>query len=296
MLALPPGLDPDLLRSFVLIAEGASVTRAAQRVGRTQSAISMQMRRLEELLGRPLLVRGPRGFAVTPHGAWLLERARPWLSMHDEMLANFRAPEVAGPVRLGTPDDYVMTWLPEILARFAESYPAVEIEVVCAPSSELLERLERDDLDLTLYSGGNDLRGRKGLPLWRGPLRWVGSATHAVQRQMPLRLSLAGQDCVWRHAATAALDAAGVPWRMAYSSNSQLGTHAVVAAGLAVTVGLTGPLSPGLRVLDASDGLPALPEFEIALSQSSGTPAATALERHIIGSFRQEAGGLPGPA
>lgn len=296
MLALPPGLDPDLLRSFVLIAEGASVTRAAQRVGRTQSAVSMQMRRLEELLGRPLLARGPRGFTLTPHGAWLLERARPWLSMHDEILTNFRAPEVAGPVRLGTPDDYVMIWLPQILARFAESYPAVEIEVVCAPSNELLERLEQGELDLTIYSGGNELRGQKGLPLWRGPLHWVGPAAHAVHRQMPLRLSLAGQDCVWRRAATAALDAAGVPWRMTYSSGSQLGTHAVVVAGLAITVGLAGPLPPGLRVLDASDGLPPLPEFEIALSGSSGTPAAAALERHIIESFRQEAGGLPGPA
>jgi len=292
MLALPPGLDPDLLRSFVLIAEGASVTRAAQRVGRTQSAVSMQMRRLEEILGRPLLVRGPRGFALTPHGTWLLERARPWLSMHDEILASFRSPEVAGPVRLGTPDDYVMTWLPEILARFAESHPAVEVEVVCAPSTELLMRLEREELDLTLYSAGNE-RGQAGLPLWRGPLHWVGPVAHAVHRQMPLRLSVAQPDCIWRRAATAALDAAGLPWRVTYTSSSQMGTHAVVLAGLAITVGLAGPLPPGLRVLDASDGLPPLPEFEIALAQGSDSRAARALERHIIESFRCEAGGLP---
>ncbi|MCI0755261.1 LysR substrate-binding domain-containing protein [Teichococcus vastitatis] len=293
MLSLPPGLDPDLLRSFVLIADGASVTRAAQRVGRTQSAVSMQMRRLEEALGRPLLVRGPRGFALTPHGTWLLDRARPWLSMHDEIVANFRAQEVSGPVRLGTPDDYAMGWLPEILARFAEVHPAVEIEVVCAPSSELLTRLEHEELDLTLYSAGNELRGQEGVPLWRGPLLWVGSVAHSVHRQMPLRLSVAQSSCVWRAAATAALDAAGLPWRVTYSSSSQLGTHAVVLAGLAITVGLEGPLPPGLRVLSAADGLPPLPEFQIALAEGSGSAAAKAMARHIIDSFRREEGGLP---
>ncbi|MFC3124854.1 LysR substrate-binding domain-containing protein [Pseudoroseomonas globiformis] len=294
MLSLPPGLDPDLLRSFVLIADGASVTRAAQRVGRTQSAVSMQMRRLEELLGQPLLVRGPRGFAVTPHGAWLLERARPWLYMHDEIVANFRATEVSGPVRLGTPDDYAMGWLPDILARFAETHPAVEIEVVCAPSTELLTRLEAEDLDLTLYSAGNELRsGMEGTSLWHGPLRWVGPVAHAVHRQMPLRLSLARGNCVWSRAATAALDQAGLPWRVTYSSSSQLGTHAVVMAGLAITVGLEGPLPAGLKVLTTEDGLPALPEFRIALARGADSPAAHAMERHIIDSFRHEDGGLP---
>lgn len=296
MLALPPGLDPDLLRSFVLIAEGASVTRAAQRVGRTQSAVSMQMRRLEDLLGQPLLVRGPRGFSLTPHGAWLLERARPWLTMHDEMLANFRAPDIAGAVRLGTPDDYVLLWLPDILARFGESHPAAELEVICAPSTELLERMERGELDLTIYSAGNERGEVAGVPLWRGPLHWVGSAAHAVHRQTPLRLSLAPPSCVWRRAATAALDAAGMPWRVTYLSSAQMGTHAVVLAGLAITVGLAGPLPPGLRVLGPEEGLPPLPEFEIALAQRAETPGARALARHIIDSFRHEPGGLPNHA
>jgi DNA-binding transcriptional LysR family regulator len=291
MLALPPGLDPDLLRSFVLIADGSSVTRAAQRVGRTQSAVSMQMRRLEDALGQPLLVRGNRGFALTPHGSWLLDRVRPWLAMHDEILANFRSPDVSGHVRLGTPDDYVLIWLPEILARFAESHPAVEMEVICAPSTELLQRLERGELDLTLISAGN---GEKdGVTLWRGPLYWVGSSAHAVHRLSPLRLSLAQQSCVWRRAATEALDAAGTPWRVTYSSSSQMGTHAVVLAGLAITVGLAAPLPPGLRVLGEADGLPALPEFEIALASGNDTAVAQALERHIIDSFRHEPGGLP---
>lgn len=133
MLALPPGLDPDLLRSFVLIADGGSFTRAAQAVGRTQSAVSMQIRRLEDLLGHPLLLRGARGVEPTPHGAWLLDRARRLLAMHDEIVSTFRAPAMAGTVRLGTPDDYALRYLPGILARFAETHPAVEVEVTCAP-------------------------------------------------------------------------------------------------------------------------------------------------------------------
>src|SRR5919199_1676759 len=155
MLAIPNGLDPDLLRSFVLIAEGGSFTRAAQVVGRTQSAVSMQIRRLEEILGQSLLLRGARGVEPTRHGLWLLERARRLLALHDEIHSTFRQPAVAGAVRLGTPDDYAMRWLPGILARFAGSHPAVEVEVTCAPSHELVARLAEGELDLTLLSEGN---------------------------------------------------------------------------------------------------------------------------------------------
>ncbi|HYZ34438.1 MAG TPA: LysR substrate-binding domain-containing protein [Crenalkalicoccus sp.] len=279
---LPPGLDPDLLRSFVLIVEGGSFTRAAQAVGRTQSAVSMQIRRLEETLGQPLLRRGPRGVEPTPHGRWLHERARQLLALNDEILASFRTPEVAGAVRLGSPDDYALGWLPGILARFSETHPAVEVEVVCAPSHELAERLVDDELDLTLLSGGNEPPGHVGRTLWRGPLAWIGSALHATAARTPLPLALARPGCLWHRAATAALDAAGIPWRMAYTSTSQAGTLAPTLAGLAVTVGLPGPLPPGLRMLGPAEGLPALPEFTIELLMGRVTPVGTALARHIL--------------
>ncbi len=298
MLAIPNGLDPDLLRSFVLIAEGGSFTRAAQVVGRTQSAVSMQIRRLEETLGKPLLHRGARGVEPTPHGVWLLERARRLLAMHDEILASFRSPEVAGSVRLGSPDDYALRWLPGILAGFAESHPAVEVEVVCAPSNELADRLVRGDVDLTLLSGGNEPPGMVGRTLWRGGLLWIGSARHATHRRTPLPLALAQTRCVWRRAATAALDAAGIAWRTAYVSASQAGTLAPALAGLAVTVGMAGPLPAGLRPLGAEEGLPGLPEFTIELlSGPERTPVCEALAQHIEESFRREAAleGTPRP-
>ena len=270
MLAIPPGIDPDLLRSFVLIAEGGSFTRAANAVGRTQSAISMQIRRLEETLGQSLLLRGPRGVETTAHGAWLLERAKRLLAMHDEIFATFRSPTVSGTVRLGTPDDYALRWLPGILARFAEVHPAVEVVVTCAPSNELVERLERDEIDLTLLSGGNERAGMVGQPLWQAGLRWIGSSSHAAHRRSPMPLATAQPSCVWHRAAVRALDAAEIPWRVAYTSTSQAGTLAPALAGLAVTIGLPGPLPSGLRFLGPEDGMPPLPDFAIVLVTNGG--------------------------
>ena len=290
MLAIPPGIDPDLLRSFVLIAEGGSFTRAANAVGRTQSAVSMQIRRLEETLGQPLLLRGPRGVETTPHGAWLLERARRLLAMHDEIFATFRTPAVAGTVRLGTPDDYALRWLPGILARFAEVHPAVEVVVTCAPSNELVERLNRDEIDLTLLSGGNEPAGAAGETLWQAGLRCIGSSAHATHRRSPLPLATAQPRCVWHRAAVRALDGAGIAWRVAYTSTSQTGTLAPALAGLAVTIGLPGPLPQGLRFLGIEDGLPPLPDFSIILlrGQTNG-PVVETLAQAIRGGFAEAA-------
>lgn len=284
------GLDPDLLRAFVLIAEGGSFTRAADRLGRTQSAVSMQIRRLEETLGQPLLLRGPRGVETTPHGAWLLERARRLLAMHDEIVATFRAPAVAGTVRLGTPDDYALRWLPGILARFAEVHPAVEVVVTCAPSNELVERLDNDEIDLTLLSAGNEGPGMSGHTLWQAGLRWIGSATHATHRRAPVPLALAQPRCVWRRAAVRALEEAGMPSRVAYTSTSQTGTLAPALAGLAVTVALPGPLPPGLRFLGPEDGMPPLPDFAIILLRgAAGGPVVETLAQAIRAGFAEAA-------
>lgn len=290
MLAIPPGIDPDLLRSFVLIAEGGSFTRAASAVGRTQSAVSMQIRRLEETLGQPLLLRGPRGVETTPHGAWLLDRARRLLAMHDEIVTTFRTPAVSGTVRLGTPDDYALRWLPGILARFAEVHPAVEVEVTCAPSNELVQRLEDDEIDLTLLSGGNERPGMLGQPLWRAGLRWIGSTQHATHRRSPIPLATAQPRCVWHRAAVKALDEAGLPWRVAYTSTSQAGTLAPALAGLAVTIGLPGPLPSGLRFLGAEDGMPSLPDFAILLFTGAGSsPVVETLAEAIRAGFAEAA-------
>ena len=289
----PVTLDPDLLRAFVLIAEGASFTRAAAMVGRTQSAVSMQVKRLEETLGQPVLMRGKGGATeLTAHGHFLLSRARQVLALNDEIVAAFRQPTVAGVVRLGTPDDYALSFLPPVLKRFAESHPAVEVEVTCASSSDLVPRMRAGELDLTLISDGHEPRGWETVPLWRGPLQWITSVRHAPHRRSPLPLALARGNCVWRAAALAGLDRAGVPYRIAYTSATQVGTHAPVVAGLAVTVSALSWLPDSLRPLRPDEAPCALPEFGIRLlrARHGDNPVADALAAHIISCFETDRG------
>ena len=290
IMPLPAALDPDLLRSFVLIAEGRSFTDAAALVGRTQSAVSMQVKRLEEVLGQPLLYRGKGGTPeLTPHGRYLLEQARQILAMHDEVMATFRAPPLSGTVRLGSPDDYALAYLPAILKRFAETHPAVQVDVRCSPSGELQRGLKAGELDLTLLSDGHQPAEWPVTELWRGPLVWVTSSRFAPHRQDPLPLALAaGHGCDWADAAIHALEAAGRRYRIAYTSASQIGTHAPVVAGLAVTVSTLSWVPEGLRPLRADEGLPKLPDYGILMlkARRPRQPLTDALESHIRQGFR----------
>src|SRR6202042_1019920 len=300
-MSLPQAMDNDLLRAFVLIAEGHSFTQAAAHVGRTQSAVSMQVKRLEEMLGQPVLSRGKGGAVeLTPHGQYLLARARQILALNDEVLTTFRAPQIAGTVRLGTPDDYAFAYLPPILKRFAETHPAVQVDVVCSPSGELMRRLKADEIDLTLISDGHQPSGWPSVQLWRGPLVWVTSTRFAPHRQDPLPLALAdrapflarGQDCEWAGAAVRALEEAGRRYRVAYTSASQIGTHAPVLAGLAITVSTLSWLPDGLRAMRPEEGLPRLPEFGILLAKGKrpSQPVTDALAAHIEESFLLDTG------
>ena len=288
MLTIPPGLDPDILRAFVMIAEGSSVTRAAERVGRTQSAVSMQMRRLEDMLGTPLLARGARGLAPTTKGIWLAERARTLLSLHDEIHANFRAEPLIGQVRLGTPDDYALQWLPRILAGFAETHPRIEVDVVCSNSENLARQVDEGELDLTLLTEGH--REVVGEEMWRGPLRWVGPAGGNLHRRDPLPLALAQPGCTWRKLALEVLGRAGRPARVTYNSATQTGCFAVALAGLAITVSTPSRLPPGLVWLGAAEELPALPDIGIELHRPPGAagPAVEALAAAIRAGFARQ--------
>jgi DNA-binding transcriptional LysR family regulator len=287
----PASLDPDLLRTFVFIAQEGSFTRAAARVGRTQSAVSMQMQRLEALLGKPVLFRGKGGaVSLTSHGQYLLSRSREMLALNDEIWTSFRAPEVHGAVRLGAPDDYALRYLPQILMRFAESHPAVEVDVLCLPSSELIKKLRDGELDLSLVSEGHEPAHWPSVPLWRGPLSWITSDRHTPHRKTPLPIAIAHDGCSWRSAAINALDQAGLRYRIAYSSATQIGTHAPVMAGLAVTISTISWLPEGLRLVRPDEGLPSLPDYGILLMQARAPrqPVTDALARYITDTFRTE--------
>ena len=291
-MSLPTGLDSELLRAFVFVAEDRSFTRAGQRVGRTQAAISMQMQKLEAQLGEVLFSRGRgEGVELTPHGVFLLGRAREMLAINDGIWSAFKAPAVSGIVRLGTPDDYALQFLPDALRRFAESHPAVEVEVVCAPSDELVERLKTGRLDLSLVSEGQEPKRWPAETLMRGPLVWITSERFSPHKQDPLPLALAEHDCAWRRVAVRALEKTGRRYRIAYTSSSATGTMVPVIAGLAVTCGASFPLPAGTRILHPSEeNLTELPEFAVLMlkAKNPAQPVTDRLAAHITEATTRE--------
>jgi DNA-binding transcriptional LysR family regulator len=290
-MAIPSGLDPDLLRAFAFIAEEGSFTRAAERVGRTQSAVSMQVQRLEATLGQKVLHRSKGGTVqLTAHGKYLLDRSRELLALNDEIWNTFRTPEVHGTVRLGTPDDYALRYLPQVLRRFADSHPAVEVEVQCAPSSIVVEMLRAGELDLTLCTEGMEPRNWPAMQLWRGPLTWISSIRHAPHRLDPLPLAVASEPCAWRSMAVRALETQHRRWRIAYTSATLAGTHAPVLAGLALTVSNLAWLPEGLREVGPEEGMPLLGDAGILLlkARAPRQPVTDVLAAHVAETFCQE--------
>ena len=277
-------IDTELLRSFVAIADHGGFTRAADVVNRTQSAISMQMKRLEEdVLERRLFERDGRQVRLTPEGQVLLGYARRILKLHGEVITTLRQPHMVGAVRIGTPDDYVMRFLPGILSRFAQSYPLVQVEVHCESSSQLLQR---QDLDLTIVTRkpGDEI----GQLLRQDPMVWVEAPGFDVHEHRPLPLAVFNSECFCRAWACNALDAQEIDYRIAYTSPSLAALMAVVGAGLAISAQVQSVIPPELRILGAAEGLPRLPQSSIVLLRNphSSSPVSETLAEHIVEGFR----------
>lgn len=280
-------LDLDQLRTFVAIAEAGSFTRAAEVVHKTQSAVSMQMRRLEERIGKTIFARDGRMSKLTEDGERLLGYARRMVRLSDETLAAFDETELTGTVRLGTPDDYADRFLPEILARFARSNPRVEVSVVCEQSTMLMEMARRAEIDLAIVTncGGSEVEVVR-----QEPLLWVASASHHVEEEDVLPLAMSRPPCIWRTAGLEGLSAIGRKYRVLYTSGNSTAISAAVQAGLAITVLAESALRPGMRVLSEADGFPRLPACEIGMVRSWSRPALTSatvdkLAEHIVSSL-----------
>jgi len=280
-------LDLDQLRTFLAIADTGSFTRAAEIVHKTQSAVSMQMRRLEERVGKPIFLRDGRQSRLTEEGERLVHFANRMVKLNDETLSAFDDTELAGRVRLGTPDDYADRFLPEILARFSRSNPRSEVTVVCAPTPLLIDALRTRELDVAIVTHIPDRRPGMGEVVRREPLLWVSSARHAVHEEDPLPLGLGRPTCDWRAAAVAALEEVRRPHKVLFASWNSTGVGAAVLAGLAVSVLPESAVRPGMRVLSESDGFPRLPMCEIALARSwlDRSPLIDALAGHIVSSL-----------
>ncbi len=278
-------LDLDQLKTFVAIAETGSFTRAADVVHKTQSAVSMQMRRLEERVGKPIFARDGRQSRLSEDGERLLAYARRLLRLNEEALAAFADDEVTGRVRLGTPDDYADRFLPEILARFAHSNPRAEATVVCAPTALLVEAMNAGELDVAIITHVRE-KGPAEI-IRREPLLWVTSQRHAAHERDPLPVALGRPTCDWRRAALEGLETAGRRHRLLYISWNSTAVGAAVLAGLAVSVLPESALRPGMRVLGENEGFPALPPVDIGLLRARGqpSPVVEALAGHIVSSL-----------
>lgn len=259
-------LDIDLLRCFATIAEEGSFTRAGDRLGRTQSTISLQVKRLEEQLGHQLFDRSPRSLRLTGEGERLLGPARELLRLNDKTVAAMTEPEVAGSVRLGVPEDFATAHLPQVLAAFAEAHPLVELEVTCDLTLNLHQRFRDGAFDLAIVKR-EPSEPLTGVQVWREPLLWVARDGFPLREFDVLPLVVSPEPCVYRKRATTALDAAAWRWRIAYTSTSLAGAQAAVSAGLGITVLPREMIPAGLTAVPDEQGLPQLYDAEVALME-----------------------------
>ena len=278
-------LSPDILRTFVSAARTLNFTHAAREVHLTQSAVSMQMNRLESDLGKTLFRRVTRGVELTTDGEKLLEYSRRLLRLHDEAVASLSQPELDGLIRLGAAEDYASQHLPGILRRFGKRYPLVRVDLYCDLSENLLKMLHRDELDLCLCNSESGEHG--GDFLRNEPVVWIAPEDAEIEKESPLPLAVFHQGCMFRKWALQSLAEQEIPYRIAYSSPSIAGVLAAVKGGLAIApVGASMPTT-GLRILP--DGvLNSLPSAVVSLHQSTNhvSKAQKYLAHYIAEEFR----------
>ena len=280
-------LPTDVLRTFVTASDTGNFTDTAAIIHRTQSAVTMQIKRLEELIGCSLFQREGRKMKLTPEGQNLLWYARRIIKIHDEAVAVMRKPELTGRVRLGAPDDYAERLLPILLSRFGETYPQVQVEVFCRSDTGMMQLLNAGELDILIH--GDSEVPRRGEIICRDQLVWVTSAKHFAHDQEPLPLAVYGSDCIYHNWAIKSLEGANRNYRFAYSSPSTTGILAAVRSGLAVTVAARSALPDDFRILDRSDGFPELPSIVITIIKASHqlSQAAESLATYVAESLKE---------
>lgn len=274
-------LDIDLLRTFVVIATEGNFTRAAERLMRQQSTVSLQLKRLEYALGHRLIDRTPRSVELTAEGEAVLPHAQRILDLNDEVVAMTHEPQMQGLVRLGTPEHFATHRLPDILARFVQAYPSVELEVTCDLTLNLLRDFRHKNFEIILIKRER-ASGCEGIRVWREPLVWVTGLHDYVGSNTPLPLVVSPEPCVYRKRATEALNRARRTWRIAYTCGSLAGSIAAIRAGLGVGVLPKDMVPSGLHVIDGAP-LPDLKDTEIAMLCARKLSApATKLRDHIV--------------
>lgn len=267
-------LDLDLLRSFVSVVESGGFTRAGERVHRTQSTVSQQIKRLEDDFGKPLLHRNGKSVTPTEDGERLLSYARRILSLAEEARDVLARPTAEGAVRLGIPEDFAAYRLTKLLASFARSRPGIRLDVRADQSTYLRRDLERGDIDLALLK--RDAGESGGIAVWPERVHWVTSKSNPIDTKahsLPLIFFPTG--CLYRTRAIHAIESAGRNWHMAYTSSSLSGIQAAVAAGLGLSILPQIAIQKDHLTLSAKDGFAPIDKTEVALVASPTANAAT---------------------
>lgn len=283
-------LDTDILRTFVAISETGSFSQAADLVLRTPSAVSMQIRKLEDLLGKPLFVRDSRSVYLTADGEMLLAYARRILALNSEAVAKFVAPDVAGEVRLGAPDDVSERYLPDMLRRFAQSHPGVTVNVMVENTNHLIERMGKGELDLAMVTCGVYTEDKRVELLMEEPLVWACLKGGCAASREPVPVSVWEDGCSWRGAALSGLEKMGRDYRIAFQTAYISGQRAAILADLAVAPMPASSISDPIVAARPGDNLPPLGTYQLGLMvRDDANSAVAAAADHLRACFAMKA-------
>jgi DNA-binding transcriptional LysR family regulator len=283
---MPFQFDTISLKSFIAIAETGTFSHAAEIVGRTQSALSLQIKKLEENVGCVLFTRTSRSVTLTEEGELFLSYAKRIIQLQWEIYSRLKEPDIEGEIRLGTPEDFATHYLPEVLALFRKHHPRIQLNVSCDLTLNLIEGFKRSEYDIVLVK--RDPKAAKGgTKVWKEPLVWAAADHWSPEN--PLSLVLSPQPCIYRARALAALTRAKKSWHISYTSPSLAGTIAAVKAGLGITVLPQNMLPAGIHAIRGPIRLPELADAEIALMKREDLPkAAIMLAEHIVNSLENK--------
>jgi DNA-binding transcriptional LysR family regulator len=271
-------LDTAWLRTLVAVADCGSFAKAAQVVNRTESAVSLHIGNLERESGASLFRREGRRMVLTDEGLTLLDYARTALELHDGVLKQFARNQDDGTVRIGMPQDFANTWLPAVLVSLAQKHPRLRLLTTAGRSPDLLRSLGKREIDLAMIYGETQEARR----LWSGSLSmvWIGAQDLTLSRSHPLPLAVFDPPCAFRGAAMDALEGAGMPWTVAFTSPTLASLWGAVGSGIGVTVRTPLGIPPRLRIMGQGDGLPGLPSVNLGLyaaGEIAVSPAASAV-------------------
>ncbi|MBT2745546.1 MULTISPECIES: LysR family transcriptional regulator [unclassified Lysobacter] len=275
-------LDPILLRTFVAVTESGGFTRAAERLHLTQSAVSHQIRRLEEQLGCSLLHRTTRRLTLTEDGEDFLRHAEQILQSLDALSRRFQPSPITGVVRFGVPENFIGDRLPNLLCQFTRAFPAVRMDISVSMSMDLRQMVDADELDLAVVVALPD--STADTVLRRTRFVWVASETFDVAPGRSLPFAFFPSPCINRQIGVSALDGTDVEWHVMFTSPSPQGLNAAISAGLGITVMIEDDVLPGMRIVDGQYGLPSLPPAEFVLLRRPGgcTPAVAEFGKLVL--------------